>query len=102
MASYLITGGSRGLGLAMVKVLLGCDSKKVFQVIATVRNESPTLQKLMLENKDRLFVIQMNVSDPDSIREAVRQVAVITGNGLDILINNAGILNYTPTGVQHM
>lgn len=102
MASYLITGGSRGLGLAMVKVLLECSSKEIFQVIATVRKESPALQKLMLENKDRLFVIHMNVSDADSIRDAVRQVTDITGNGLDILINNAGILNYTPTGVQHM
>jgi NAD(P)-dependent dehydrogenase (short-subunit alcohol dehydrogenase family) len=102
MASYLITGGSRGLGLAMVKVLLECSPKEVFQVIATVRKESPSLQKLMLENESRLFVIHLDVGDEDSIREAVRQVTDITGNGLDILINNAGVMNYAPTGVPQM
>lgn len=102
MASYLITGASCGLGLALVKVLLDESPEKIFQVIATCREESPDLRKLKQDNKDRLFVVGMNIMEEDSIRQAVAQVEEITGKGLDILINNAGIMNETLGGITEM
>ncbi|KAL1969955.1 hypothetical protein VTN77DRAFT_7465 [Rasamsonia byssochlamydoides] len=102
MASYLITGASKGLGLAMVKILLEQSEENIFQVIATFRENSADLEKLKQENRSRLFVINMNVMEEESIRQAVAQVEEITGKGLDILINNAGIINYNTGGVAAM
>ena len=98
MASYLITGASRGLGLAMVEVLLEQSPESVFQVIATFREESASLKNLVQKHQSRLFLIHMNVMDEESIRQAVKQTEEVTKNSLDILINNAGVQPSTPEG----
>jgi NAD(P)-dependent dehydrogenase (short-subunit alcohol dehydrogenase family) len=98
MASYLITGASRGLGLAMVEILLDQHPENVFQVIATFREENAYLKDLLKKHQNRLFLIHMNVVDEDSIRQAVKQTEEITKGGLDILINNAQVRTSTPEG----
>jgi NAD(P)-dependent dehydrogenase (short-subunit alcohol dehydrogenase family) len=102
MASYLITGGTRGLGLAMVKLLLEKTAQEVCVVIATFRSESPALHKLALENRTRLHAVPMDVTDPESIRTAKAQILGITTGTLDVLINNAGVMTETREGVAAM
>lgn len=103
MASYLVTGGSSGLGLELVKILVECfEEKDVFQVIATVGKESESLRDLKRKHESRLFVLQMCATDENSVKEAVKKVKGITNNGLDILINNAGVMSQTTTDVTQM
>lgn len=89
--SVLITGSNRGIGLALVRELVtGTPSPKV--VIATCRNpkEAKELQDLA-KTHSNFRIVQLDVTDEDSIKKAVKKVEGLTGNeGLNYLINNAG------------
>lgn len=81
--SALVTGASRGgLGDALAQEL----HARGFRVFATART-LPTVQHLKDLGMD---VVEMDVADSTSIRNAAAQVASLSGNRLDILINNAG------------
>ena len=91
----VVTGGSRGIGLAIVKRFLeeGAD-------VALCGSREETAQKaldgILAENPDApVMAIWPNVSDEAELEAAFRQVAERFG-GLDIVCNNAGISQSTP------
>jgi len=88
MKRILVTGSSRGLGLEFVKQLLD----KGNQIIACNRNPLKYPDLLELKNKfeDKLVLIDLDVSSKDSIDNAFTMISKEV-DGLDILINNAGI-----------
>ncbi|KZT03449.1 NAD(P)-binding protein [Laetiporus sulphureus 93-53] len=91
MPSYLITGAGRGLGLVLVRQLL---KKPDTFVIATARKPeaSQGLQSLAKEySKDRLVLFRLDVLDFASYDALAAKVAPLLPNGLDYLINNAGV-----------
>ncbi|KAF8890656.1 hypothetical protein BD779DRAFT_1516272 [Infundibulicybe gibba] len=95
MPSYFITGASRGIGLAMVQALL--KDKKNF-VIASARSPKTAehLQDLSSKfPKDQLAVVQFDVTDAESIKRGAAEATTLLPNGLDYLINNAGV-NHQP------
>lgn len=90
MRSVLITGTSRGIGLALAVELLKDPNNFV---IATARkpSESSSLQNLQAENsRDRLTTVALDVADAASVTRAVEEVAALLPSGLDCLISNAG------------
>lgn len=83
-----VTGSDRGLGLALVKVLLS----KGYKVFAgSYMPEWPELNEVKETAGDSLTIISLDVTDEDSVREAANQISQETEH-LDILINNAAIL----------
>ncbi|GAB5586684.1 hypothetical protein Unana1_01584 [Umbelopsis nana] len=99
---YLVTGASRGLGLEFITQL----QRTGHTVIAAARNpeSSEGLQKLV-DNK-QVFSIALDTVDTKSIDAAVHTVNKIAPNGIDVLINNAGVASdrsassLTATGEQ--
>ena len=85
--TVLITGANHGLGLSLAKVFLEHD----FTVFAGVYKLTEDSQIQSIKEKDGLHIIEMDVSDTQSVEKAAEQVSRITQT-LDILINNAGIL----------
>ncbi len=77
MKTILITGCSSGFGLETAKYFLERDWK----VVATMR----TPREDVLPPSERLRVLELDVTDPDSIRQAVAAAGPI-----DALVNNAG------------
>ncbi|WP_112248532.1 SDR family oxidoreductase [Kribbella monticola] len=75
-AVVLVTGGSRGIGKAIVDDLLTRGVKKVY---ATARNPQPSTD-------DRLVNVPLEVTDPASIEALAAAAPDVT-----VLINNAGI-----------
>ena len=81
--TVLITGCSAGgIGEALAKAF----HKKGLRVFATARNLAKVEQLKVL----RLEVIQLDVVDDESIKQAVEKVNAATGGTLDFLVNNSG------------
>ena len=78
MKTILITGCSSGFGLETARYFLDRDWK----VIATMR----TPREDVLPRSEHLRVLALDVTDPESIRQAVNAAGPI-----DVLVNNAGI-----------
>ncbi|KAK3688353.1 putative short-chain dehydrogenases/reductase [Podospora appendiculata] len=91
MPSFLVTGSSRGLGLAFVAELLKAPENKV---IATARNTKGAdgLQDLASKHSaDQLVLLDLDITSEESIDHAAAEVARILPDGLDHLIGNAGV-----------
>ncbi|KAI6369738.1 hypothetical protein MCOR25_004367 [Pyricularia grisea] len=97
MSTYLVTGASRGLGLAFVRKLQEQPPSEVSIVFGTVRAEpSRELQQLADSSQGRLVIIHMTLTEKESIAKGIEQVKKkLDGQGLDVLINNAGIIAYS-------
>jgi NAD(P)-dependent dehydrogenase (short-subunit alcohol dehydrogenase family) len=95
MHRILITGSNRGIGLELVRHYLLQDDTLIF---ATCRNPSHAndLRDIADENSERVHIVQLDVINQASIEESVATVSQVV-DGIDLLINNAGIL---PGGVD--
>ena len=83
--TILITGGSSGIGFEMARQFLQQGNK----VVITGRDENKLHDAK--RQLDGLALIRSDVSNPDDVTELHRQVAS-DFPGLNMLINNAGIL----------
>ncbi len=88
MASILVTGGSRGIGLATC-LSLGRAGHRVF---ATMRDpdRAPELGAAASSESLPITISAMDVDSDESVRDEVGQVIAQHGP-LDALVNNAGI-----------
>lgn len=103
MASFLVTGASRGFGLALVRELVSHPASKVGTVFAAARGSAPALDEIAQKSSGRVSVVKLDVGDQASIKKAAEQVETkLGGKGLDVLINNAGICHYSFEGVKSM
>jgi NAD(P)-dependent dehydrogenase (short-subunit alcohol dehydrogenase family) len=97
MQHVLITGSNRGIGLGLVKEFL---SRENWHIIATCRNpaDASELRQLAEDtNMERVTVLELDVSNQQSIDRAFNMVTSEITDTLDVLINNAGI---NPKGEQ--
>lgn len=104
MATYLITGASRGIGLELTKQLLDLPASQVSKVFAVARNaETDAIQKLEQKYSDRLYPVSASVDNTASVQKAVEAVkAKLNGQSLDVLVNNAGISGLTNGSIKDM
>ncbi|KAJ5852749.1 Short-chain dehydrogenase/reductase SDR [Penicillium soppii] len=104
MASYLVTGSSRGLGLALIARLATFSKTEVGTIIATARQDnSSQLKEIVDASSGRVQLVKLDVTDALSVQEAVQAVErQLQGKGLDYLINNAGAMDWSPTGIEGM
>ncbi|KAL2812728.1 hypothetical protein BJX63DRAFT_395965 [Aspergillus granulosus] len=104
MATYLITGASRGLGLSLATILTSKPDLKVGLVFITSRNTStPKITELVEKTSGRVVPVQLDPSDPQSLKAAVEFVeSQVQGSGLDVLVNNAGVQRFTNGKVGDM
>ncbi|RDH30296.1 hypothetical protein BDQ94DRAFT_148811 [Aspergillus welwitschiae] len=103
MASYLITGASRGIGLAMARTLASKPANEVSVIFAAARTQTDDLNRLVAQSFGRIHPVPMDVESKNSIQTAVATVEhALSGKGLDVLINNAGIMPSTRGGIENM
>lgn len=84
----LITGGSRGIGAECVRRFTECGDKVVF----IYRNREEEAKKVSEETG--AFAIRADLSLSGECTEAIKKAAELMG-GVDILINNAGIAQFS-------
>ena len=77
MATYLVTGSSRGLGLNLVARLLAHPSATVGTIFATARSDaSIELKELVDGSAGRVQFVKLDVTDKVSIKEAAAKSRV--------------------------
>ena len=91
MPTVLITGTSTGFGRVTTEFL----AARGWRVFATVRDlaRKDALERALRDAglSERVAFVQLDVTDPASIKAAVASVLSETGNTLDAVVHNAGI-----------
>ncbi len=82
----LVTGANRGIGEAYVLELLNAGAKKIYAAARNINN----LQVLVENNPAIIEPVLLDVTNPAHINALVEKI-----DALDMLINNAGIINAT-------
>lgn len=91
-ARFVVSGSSRGIGLALTKLLLETTRGAV---LCLGRNpaHSAELQALAARyGADRLHLVPVDLRDPASISTAAAAVSAATEGRVDVLLNVAGML----------
>jgi NAD(P)-dependent dehydrogenase (short-subunit alcohol dehydrogenase family) len=81
---WFITGASKGLGLALTKLLLSKGDK----VASTSRNIGE-FTKNITEHQENFLPLEVDITADESVKNAVKQ-AVDKFGRLDVIVNNAG------------
>lgn len=89
MKNVLITGANKGIGFETARRLLQYGYY-VYLGSRTLENGLAAAEKLRAEGLTEVAVVQLDVSDTESVKAARAEVGKKT-NVLDVLINNAGI-----------
>jgi 3-oxoacyl-[acyl-carrier protein] reductase len=84
--AVLVSGGSRGLGLAIATDLL----EQGLRVAAFARTVTPALQRLVKDYPDRAYVDALDLTDAPATAEFLRSAEAALGP-LDGLVNNAAV-----------
>ncbi|MFF5991255.1 SDR family NAD(P)-dependent oxidoreductase [Prauserella flavalba] len=82
MSTWLVTGGSRGIGRAVVEQAAAAGAD-----VATF-SRSPAADRAGLP--ERVLEVKTDVTDPESIRRGVETVREQFG-GIDVVVNSAGV-----------
>ena len=83
----LITGGNGGLGQAIARSFLEEDVRNLIWL--GVHNRREQADALKLKHPDRIRLVQLDVTQPDSWTLAVKKIEAESGR-IDVLVNNAG------------
>ncbi|MDD5196294.1 MAG: 3-oxoacyl-[acyl-carrier-protein] reductase [Candidatus Omnitrophota bacterium] len=86
----IVTGGSRGIGRALVLMLAQEGADVAFTYAKSVQ-EAESLSSEIKKLGRKVLALQMDVADFDKAKELVEKVKEGLGS-LDILVNNAGII----------
>lgn len=91
----VITGGARGIGLAIAQWFLAHDYR-----VALLDIDAETLMSSVekLSAPTRVLGIHCDVSSPEQVQTAIGQVDSTFGR-IDALVNNAGIAIFKPIGM---
>lgn len=82
----IVTGGSRGIGLEIVKVLL----KKDYNVVISSRSINADVEALINKFGEKVFFVPSDIGS-ESDRDEIVNTAVESYGGVTLLVNNAGV-----------
>lgn len=90
----LVTGGSRGIGAAIVRRLADDGAAVAFTYQSSTRDADALVAELSQQGST-VVAVQADSADAEAVRQAVDTAAHRLG-GLDILVNNAGVAHLDP------
>lgn len=88
MSLCVVTGGSRGLGLEIVKSILQADS--VTRILVLNRRLTDDLERIIEKSNGRVFFHQLDLSNPEAIREVYLNVIKPSGP-VKFVVHNAAV-----------
>jgi len=94
MKTVIVTGGSRGIGAAIVKEL----AKEKYNVVLNYNNSEEAakqIQKELEEQSIKIEIFKADVSNREEVKELIK-FTLDKYKNIDVLINNAGIDQIKP------
>jgi NAD(P)-dependent dehydrogenase (short-subunit alcohol dehydrogenase family) len=95
--TVVIFGGSRGLGLVLARIF--ADEGARLMLVARHRGELDRARRDIEQRGGTAVVVPCDVCDPEDVASAI-QTAVSRFGGIDVLVNDAGIMQAGP--FEHM
>ena len=93
-----VTGGSRGIGAAIVRRLAADGANVAFTYVSPSSAEgAQALARELSTGGRRALAIQADASDAGAVRQAIEQAIAELGP-VDVLVNNAGVFITGPIG----
>jgi 3-oxoacyl-[acyl-carrier protein] reductase len=85
----VVTGANRGIGLCIAQTFVAHGAK----VIACMRSvdQSALIEIGSAATPNQVYGVCLDLANEDSIKACFKEVASITGNKVDVLVNNAGL-----------
>ncbi len=96
--AVLITGGSRGLGLALAQRFCA-EGARVVLVARDAEELARARGDLQAQSGEEVFTIAADITDPAEADAVIREAVELCGQ-LDVLVNNAGAIQVGP--LEHM
>ncbi|WP_158887858.1 oxidoreductase [Amycolatopsis anabasis] len=96
--TVLITGANSGLGLRTAQVLASKGAKILLGCRSAERGEQALRSVAAVAKDHQPELVRLDLADLESVRQAAGSVRELTGNALDVLVNNAGLMA-SPRGV---
>ncbi|PYI60957.1 MAG: beta-ketoacyl-ACP reductase [Verrucomicrobia bacterium] len=87
----LVTGSSRGIGAEMIKAFGARAAQCVLNYIADAQDENKTDALNVAKELNKPLVIECDVTQPEQVEAMMKQIQDRHG-GLDVLVNNSGII----------
>jgi 3-oxoacyl-[acyl-carrier protein] reductase len=88
----LVTGSSRGIGAEMIKAFGQCGAQCVVNYVADTQGQNKTDATNVASELNEPLVIECDVTQPAQVEAMMKQIQDRLG-GLDILVNNSGIIS---------
>ncbi len=95
----LVTGGSRGIGAATVKLLADAGAKVIFSYLRAARQAQELVKAC--GGAGRALAVRADVANAAGAKRLI-QAAIRRFGRLDILVANAGIWNFPPLPIEKM
>lgn len=93
--TVLITGANSGLGLQTAMVLAR-HAATVLLACRDLNRGQAALNRVRSGAEADATLVQLDLADLSSVRKAADEVRAITGDRLDVLVNNAGVMASPP------
>ncbi len=87
----LVTGSSRGIGAEMIKAFGKCGGACVVNYVADAEGQNKADAESVAKELKNPLVIECDVTKPEQVEAMMKQIQDRHG-GLDILVNNSGII----------
>ena len=87
----LVTGSSRGIGAEMIKAFAKHGAQCVVNYVADPQGQNKTDATNVAKDLNKPLVIECDVTQPAQVEAMMKQIQDRHG-GLDILVNNSGII----------
>jgi len=87
----LVTGSSRGIGAEMIKAFAARGASPIVNYISDPKGENERDARSVAQQLKDPLVIECDITNPDQVDAMMKQIQERHG-GLDILINNSGII----------
>src|SRR5205809_7780915 len=88
----LVTGSSRGIGAEMIKAFGAHDAQCIVNYVADAQGQNKTDAMNVANELNEPLVIECDVTQPQQVEAMMKQIQDQFG-GLDILVNNSGVIS---------